>query len=71
MNKPNLIKSEIYNAISSMELKCMDEIHGYDIEKDRVGYYTKLGELNAYTKLKNFIGAYPTTIEQEGEENDT
>lgn len=70
MNKPNLLKSDIYNAISAMELKCMDEIHGYDIEKDRIGYYTKLGELNTYTKLKHFIADYPIMIEQDGEEND-
>ena len=68
MNKPNLIKSDIYNAIAAMELKCMDELHAIDIEKHRIEYFEKIGELNTYTRLKYFIADYP--VEKEVNENE-
>ena len=43
MNKPNLYKSDIYNAIAAMELKCMDELHAIDVEKQRIEYFEKIG----------------------------
>lgn len=68
MNKPNLIKSDIYNAIAAMELKCMDELYAIDIEKQRIEYFEKIGELNTYTRLKHFIADYP--VEKEVNENE-
>lgn len=65
--KANISKAEVYNSIAEMELRTMDEIHAIDVEKDRVDYYIKLGELNTYTKLKHFIAEFPEYKEEKEE----
>lgn len=64
----NISKAHIYNAVSAMELKAMNEIHDIDVEKNKVGYYMKLGEINALTRMKYFIADYPTEVEEEKDE---
>lgn len=51
----NISKAHIYNAVSAMELKAMNEIHDINVEKNKVDYYMKLGEINALTRIKHFI----------------
>ena len=64
----NISKAHIYNAVSAMELKAMNEIHDINVEKDKVSYYIKLGEIQTLTKLKHFIADYPVESEEEKDE---
>lgn len=62
-------KAHLFNAISAMELKSMQEANKLDVESDRVSYYIKLGELQTLTRIRNFIAEYPVELEEEKNES--
>ena len=65
----NISKAHIYNAVSAMELKAMNEIHDINVDEDKVSYYIKLGEIQTLTKIKHFIADYPTEVEEQKDEH--